>query len=574
MEQLRGSTPAPATRQDASSWRAKILVLLCLAAVGWVAYIGDCGRCGLYEDDYYIVGFPMSWSRHDFANNLIMYLTVWPQGRPVGVPLAQTMSWIGYRLGGFPFVYFIAFLWITLNSFLLYTLLRRRFSEEASLAGALMFCLFPADTGKMLLSTALLVQPSLTYLLLAAHCYLRGRRTLSYFLVLGCAVGYETTFMPFFAVPLLEGPWSRDTAKKFLRHAAVLVAILVCVLALRKVLGEARVESLTADFADAVRRVLTSMVVGPLTTLRLCLVRAAQLFRFPQASLVAIMAGALGGLFWLFSRLGGDRPGSVEAAQSGPSGTAQRRRLREAGWFALGSLAALVFAYGLTFTYPYSPPKIETGRQTIVHVAATFGVSLLCGALCAAAVLLAKSTAMKALVRLLLAGYFSLLIGFQTTVQWDFRSAWHFQQYFWTAVLKECPDLTEGTVIFYEAEHLPLAYILANSWADALVLEQIFLFPWQFKARLFSVPKSWREQVVVKDNLLLWPNPANLAVPPLQQHQVILLRGRLGEINLTRITGNISIQGIELQLKERGQSTLSSFHKGPLYDHLTPGARQ
>src|SRR5436305_461513 len=83
--------------------------------------------------------------------------------RPLGFFLPDLFSFIGDKLGGLPAIYLLGFLIVTLNSFLCYRLLRTRIPRAAALAGALAFCLFPADTTKILLTHDFQLQPSLTF---------------------------------------------------------------------------------------------------------------------------------------------------------------------------------------------------------------------------------------------------------------------------------------------------------------------------------------------------------------------------------------------------------------------------
>ena len=72
-------------------------------------------------------------------------------------------------------------------------------------------------------------------------------------------------------------------------------------------------------------------------------------------------------------------------------------------------MGLLFLAYPLTFTVPAT---LISGRSSRVHTAAVVGVSILGGILGYLIVYLANSYRQKNLAALLLATYFSLLIGF------------------------------------------------------------------------------------------------------------------------------------------------------------------
>jgi hypothetical protein len=81
----------------------------------------------------------------------------------------------------------------------------------AAAVGAAMFCLFPADTTKILLTHDFQLQPALTFALLASLAYAAHRRWLAYPLAACALLSYENAFLALFALPLLlrrwDAPW-------------------------------------------------------------------------------------------------------------------------------------------------------------------------------------------------------------------------------------------------------------------------------------------------------------------------------------------------------------------------------
>jgi hypothetical protein len=189
--------------------RESVQVLGLLALVTWVAYFLHFRQFGLYEDDYFFVG-EVFGSDPSVLSQRLGYYASWPQGRPIGFLLPNVLALVGSKLGGMHALYLLGFAIVLLNSFLFYLLLSRRFSRTIAVLGALSFCLFPADTTKILLTHAFQLQPSLTFLLLASICYLDGRRLLAYLLIIGSLLSYESTFVVFFEIPLLGARWTRE----------------------------------------------------------------------------------------------------------------------------------------------------------------------------------------------------------------------------------------------------------------------------------------------------------------------------------------------------------------------------
>src|SRR5207237_4181343 len=111
------------------------------------------------------------------------------------------------------------------NTFLCYRLLRVRVPVAAAAVGAAVFCLFPADTTKILLTHDFQLQPSLTFALLAALAYAAGRRPLAYALSAGALLSYESGFLALFALPLCLRSWDRRLLRELVGHMLMLAVV-------------------------------------------------------------------------------------------------------------------------------------------------------------------------------------------------------------------------------------------------------------------------------------------------------------------------------------------------------------
>ncbi|MDQ3810093.1 MAG: hypothetical protein M3336_07375, partial [Chloroflexota bacterium] len=178
------------------------LALAASAALVWLAQFHHLAEFGLYEDDYFFVAQAMGQDLSYLAGRLIVFWTL-PQGRPLGFFLPDLLSFVGDKLGGLPAIYSLGFGIVTANTFLCYRLLRARVPALAAGAGAAMFCLFPADTTKVLLTHDFQLQPALTFALLSAVAYAAGRRRTAYLVGSGALLAYESGFLALFALPLL-----------------------------------------------------------------------------------------------------------------------------------------------------------------------------------------------------------------------------------------------------------------------------------------------------------------------------------------------------------------------------------
>ena len=230
----------------------------------------------------------------------------------------------------------------------------------------------------------------------------------------------------------------------------------------------------------------------------------------------------------------------------------------------------LFLAYILSFTH--FPPTTLFGRGTSVHLAATFGGALVWGALCYAVFLSLYTKRLKLLGAMSIAFYFALLVGYGFVIQHDFKQSWQNQRWFWSSVIEQCPDLSDGTMIFAAKEGIPeTKYINTNSWTDPIILEQIFQFPssWGKVPRLWVVDKNWTTTIVTKDDVFRWKVPTATwwsYWTDLPKNNIILLKMVDGE--LTRCYDPLYIGKQILPLKKMPTSALISFKKGQLFDYL------
>ena len=214
-------------------------VFALLAITIWIAYFWHSANFGLYSEDMIWLGDAMEMNRSEAWRELLRIMVTMYQGRPLQSGLIHVLSFIGFKLGGLYVVYWISYVIFTVNSFLFYTLLKRFSNHKIfSLTGALAFCLFPTHTVQLWLTVALSIQPSLTFFLIASHCYLSGKKKLSYLFILATLFCYELFFPIFLAVPLLNKKWDSKMVRELFKHALVMAALFFLVVMIRKVMDE------------------------------------------------------------------------------------------------------------------------------------------------------------------------------------------------------------------------------------------------------------------------------------------------------------------------------------------------
>jgi hypothetical protein len=249
---------------------------LLLAVITFIAHFWHYQSLGLYEDDYFLIGQPMSMNIDEFGDFLKWHIFNFntTEGRPLLYIIEFSVGFLGNLIADFKALYLINYLVILLNNILVYVFLKSLWNQPVfAIAGALAFTLFPADTNHAYL-THISLYASLTFLLLAFLCYFDNKKLLSYLLIFASLFNYETAFPLFIAAPLFKNQWNKNLLKEMLRHALILVAMLAAVFMARKLTGEARINEL--DFLALIWTPVRQMVIGPFVSLSMFFYRPAQ----------------------------------------------------------------------------------------------------------------------------------------------------------------------------------------------------------------------------------------------------------------------------------------------------------
>ena len=555
-----------------------------LAITVWVAHFFYYRDFGLYEDDYAFISPALGWELSDFLNHAKNVFANWPQGRPIGFTLPQLFSLIGAQLGGIHVIYLIAYIIITINAFLFYRLLKKITYESIAFSGAFAFCLFPADTTHLFLMHALGLQTSITFLLIACNSYLSGKRILPYVIIIGSLLTYESPFMVFLGIPLLRDKlkWDLSLRKELIRHGAILAGIILVYGLIRINMGETRVmeagSNLWNTFATPLK-IGAALFIGPAVSLGLFFYGPIYTLLHWNWQLSIVFIICLVFFTWVHRRLTFDdfKTGDDINFLALPNKFIRNREFiqiieqySELVKFLLAAGIMLCSAYLLSFTH--FPPIARFGRQTSMQLAAAFGGSLIFVTVCSALVSVSKSNRVHNQRVFLISLYFSLLVTYRFSIQLDVKQAWHNQQNFWSCAVENLPDMTDGTVIFVSDHDLPQTrYLLTNSWADPVILRQVFNFPddWKNPPRLFVVDRNWTDRLIREGDDFMWEVP--MATWPkhweyLPNSNVILLELEQGQ--LIRKFGSININGQEIKLKPMPDNTRLDFERGPLYRYL------
>ncbi|MBL8005889.1 MAG: hypothetical protein JNJ56_00030 [Ignavibacteria bacterium] len=572
--------------------RDSVRAIFLLAFTAWIGLFYFYKNFGLYEDDY--GNFPLHFGSNidQIIQFTVFKLKQWHQGHPMAF-MPGLLTFIVDQFGGLHELYILSFLIIFVNSFLMYRFLKILFpeSEIFAITGALAFCLFPSDTSKMLLTHSYILQLSLMYLITASILYMKGWIKLSYIVITLSLFTYETAFFVFLGVPLLKYTWDKKTIKKMLLHILILSLIVIAVLFIRKMLGEFRIKQAASDTENIIYKIPLSLLIGP----------SFNIFLFFRAPVIAVKDWiSLYNPYWseniiilfifsaavfilYFSRLksrfvtamnsesDADLPGT-ESVQVNTTYVFFNKIKK----IFLAGIILLCLGYIASFTH--YPPTAIKGRLTSVHLAATFGASIIFASICASVFYIAGyyNRAKAAIVVLSL--YLSLLIAYQLRVQRDFADSWKLQKKIWSEVVRLCPDVNEGTNIFIlNGENNRwiggTKYILSFAWSDMVMLSNMFEFPktWKYPPKAQIVHNVFRQKAVIMDGQIKYPDPRKEVggFETLKDSNVIILQ--LNENNqISRLDSSfITLKGKKLYLKPKEEKdNLTPLPKKYLYDFI------
>jgi len=475
----------------------EIKTLIVLAIITFIAHFWYFYKFGIYEVDYVRIPDAMTMT----GSELIDYLVnLWfdfggdfIEGRPLHPAFIYLFSFLGEQLGGLFAVHLIGYVLVTINVILFYLFLQKIWSNQIFvLTGALTFSLFPLYVTRIWLTSSLGHQPSLTFVLLALICYISGRKKLSYLLVIGSLLCYETFFPLFWTAPLFNQKWSKKMLQELLIHTLILGALVFSLVVVRKLAGESRLTDL--NFWSTILLIAKNIFIGSVMSMKMFFSRSLTPLQNFNRELGIFMFIGLTAIIWLMS----DK--NLEKNDKNLINF-----WSDLTKLAIIGLIMLALSYSLTLTLPIQDYSFY-GDESRIHISASIGVSILFGCLCSALWHIAKVYRQKRLVTVLIATFFSLLIGFNMIVQQNYVTLWQYQKAFWQDVLNLAPDMTEETLILVDGlDYFKRPeYVTQENWSGPFALHKIYQFPdqWEFPPSLHKLFSNWREQIVVNQNSL------------------------------------------------------------------------
>lgn len=557
-------------------WDAAICVLL--GILFWVGRYWQFASFGLYEDDLTIIPRAVLMSFSELFRYIWSYIYhLYGHGRPLSDSLIYLFSNLGWRLDELKSIYVIGYLFTLVNIVLFYFLIRRVSNRNIALFAGVFYILYSADTTQAFLTHSLGAQPSIMLVLLALHAYLSNRKIIAYILAAIILFSYESPFLVFLGAPLLNKNWGRPIIKKFIIHAAILLAMLVAVYILRMAVGEGRVEGLTT--LQLLTIPITHSVIGPVVSLGTYLYRPIQAIRAAGTSMIIAFVLSAVVFFLVFYLIKWNTKVDIKELASSLRLRAKWNQITEEtqnlGKLFLAGMVMLIGAYPLTFTVR---AYAISGRDTRVHLAGVMGAAIVVA--CAIAFMYNIIRHKKAgwVLSLGISVWAALLVSYGFMIQRDYRLGWQYQREFWTEMTQLVPDAGPDTVILVDPEGLrDVRQIGANTWNLPRILNQLYLMPpeWKNPPRVYRLTADWEDHIISADgnfvlNVLTVTAPASL-YKEIPADQVIFIDGSNGRLN--RWNAPLTIGNQTFTLRSPSDAVLSGLKHGLLYSMMIEDSR-
>lgn len=550
-----------------------LLACFLLAVLFWAARYWFVAGFGLYEDDLTIIPRAAAMRFPEVLQFTWVYIThLYGHARPLSDSFIYLFSNLGWWLGGLRGIYAIGYLITLANILLFYFLIRRVSNPALALSAAMAYCLYSADTTQAFLTHSLGVQPSIALLLAAAHNYLSKRKWLAYLLSFLILFSYETPFLVFLGVPLLQRKWNAKLLKEFILHGLILGAMLAVVFVLRSAIGEGRVSGLSSNeiFSVPFQQILLGTRVSLTRYFRLA-ERTARVLLQNGSGFTSILVAFvfLFTVFW--GKVRREIPGGVVAAfdqlRIKPGKFHIPDEFVQLSQLAVCALMMVAAAYPLTFT---TQANVVLGRESRVHLAAVVGNALLMGVLLYALLILAKRLRLILPACILAAAWLALLVGYGLDIQRDYQKAWQLQREFWRQIVEQVPDASENTVILVEPTGLQdTVQIDANTWNVPRVLPLLFTMPeaWKAPPRVYRLREHWEDNLAASqmefrlDDKTVTAPPSLYGVFP--SRDIVFLDTRSG--SMQRRKDALPIHGMDYELKPIAGPVLPQLPHSLLY---------
>src|SRR5579883_3228376 len=474
---------SPRDIKSVSDWTKVIVIdrsiLALVATVAWIANYLHFAQFGLYEDDWYYVGFPfvVGFKTWMFRSLPDVLFHVKAQGRPLQMILGYLFAGMGELAQSLRLDYIIAYCLFVGSAFLAYSIMKQRLSRLTAALATLVFVLTPLDTLHQFLNGQFTFGPAFMFAFGAILLYIRQRKVAAYFVAVMSLLSYESIFFLFLGAPLLTGErLVRGRGREWISHLSIGSAMVGCYFFVRLLLAEQRVKSLPHGMT-----LLWNVGYNWLVNIGASFFTYAHaVARIPDANREAWVWGLLFFCASFFCLLWLLKNRLFDCIISASTKVASTRTELGIG------LAFLVLGYPLSYFFFESPTRFYmTDRGSRVSCAASFGSSILFAALLSAILRSARTRLSRVCGVIAVTVSLTAMFVYSFVIQNDYIRTWADEREQARQIVELTPDLQPDSVIIVKSTSFfdPSAIFASGSRGIGLenyIYEQEF--PWMCAA--------------------------------------------------------------------------------------------
>ena len=495
---------------------------------------------GLYEDD--ISRFNFFLKNHDQRlAALKSILNNFSMGRPLGIIFLNIFSAYLYDIIGLKGLYLFGLILFSLNSFLIYLILKNCFPIYLAIFAGIFFIAFPLDALKPTIVRTFIIQTSFLFSFLSCILFQRDHKIYSYVIFFLSLFIYEISIFIFIFIIFLEA--KKLKLRNLIRHFLICFIIVLAALLIKKNFGNLGRASQLPDLGslDGYLQIFKACIFGFNKSFNILLFRPIEIFKSFELWMVFPISIILCILFYFFLP-------SIELRKNNELQKNLKKKIynnKDLIILLIFSLFFWLLSYSIMSGHRFGTINREFGRTTSTHLVSYFAITL---SIISAFYLIEKffvSKYIKNIIKTFLSIYLILNLSFNLVIQSKIIDNWKLSKQQFEFIDKNVKDWRDGLVI--SVPNLGNKWSYINSWANFLILKQMYIFSNVWKNIPVAITINKRN-LILKNNKLHIKRAYNRDFEIIDDQNIIIIEYDKKNQKFNRKSGIHYIKFLEYEL--------------------------
>ena len=465
-----------------------LLLLICFFSIYFRFF-----EFGLYEDDISRFNFFLKDNNERF-DSFKSYLNNFSMGRPLGLIFLNYIPSYLFDVGGLKSLYLFGLIIFSVNSFLVFQILKNSFPLYLAFFAAIFFIAFPLDALKPTIVRTFIIQISFFFCFLSCLIYLKGKKIISFFLFFLTLFIYEISIFVFLFVVFLET--KEIKIKNLFKHFLICFLIILISLIIKKNfgnLGRASQFPELSSFSGFIQ-ILNACILGIAKSSKILILRPLEIFRFFEFWMLLPMLFILSILFYVFFS-------NLELKHKNNQNKNISKINKDKFIILFSSIFFWFTSYSIMSGHRFGSINREFGRTTSTHLVSYFAIAIaiICVIYFLEKLLIKKY--FKNIFKIILITYLSINLFFNLVIQDKIIENWKISKQQFKFIDDNIHDWKDELVIFLPNLGNKWSYI--NSWANFLILKQMYVFPKEWKSSPVAITVNKRNLILKNDDLYI-----------------------------------------------------------------------